>query len=49
MGFEKSCEVANNLLDEELEGPLNEFKASPKAYVRLEGMICEQLLLRIGY
>jgi GTPase Era involved in 16S rRNA processing len=38
MGFEKSREVANNLLDEELEGPLHGLKASPKAYVRLEDM-----------
>jgi len=49
MGFEKSREVASKLLDEELDGPLHGFKASPKAYVRLEGMICKQLFLRIRY
>ena len=49
MGFEKSREVASNLLDEELDGPLHGFKASPKAYVRLEGMSCQQLFERIRY
>ena len=40
-GFEKSRKEASKLLDEELEGPLNKFMDHPKAYVCLEGIICE--------
>jgi len=49
MGFEKSREMANKVLDQELEGPLHGFKAPPKAYIRLEGVICKQLFKKFRY
>ena len=40
-GLDKSREEAIKLLEDKLEGPLRKFKFPPRAYVRLEGMLCD--------
>ena len=43
-GLQKSRKEAMKLLDDKLEVPLRKFKFSPKAYIRIEGMVLQMTI-----